>query len=210
MSNCFYGLPFAPDLLKFLSRNILNFMSTLTDIKVGTVVKVDSKPYLVTYSQFNRKQQRKPVMRTKLKSLMDGSALEKTFLAGESFEFADIERRRCQYLYKDTDSANFMNNESFEQFTLPLDQVAEPLQFIKDDTEVFVTFYEGNPIGLQPPIKAELKVIETPPGVKGDTATGGSKPAKLETGVSVNVPLFINEGDVILVNTENGEYVQRV
>ena len=103
-----------------------------------------------------------------------------------------------------------MNNESFEQFTLPLDQVAEPLQFIKDDTEVFVTFYEGNPIGLQPPIKAELKVIETPPGVKGDTATGGSKPATLETGVSVNVPLFINEGDVVEVNTETAEYVRRV
>ncbi len=185
-------------------------MSSLTDIKVGTVVKVDSKPYLVTTSQFNRKQQRKPVMRTKLKSLIDGSALEKTFLAGESFEFAEIERRRCQYLYKDADSANFMNNESFEQFTLPLDQVVEPLQFIKDDTEVFVTFYEGNPIGVQPPIKAELKVVETPPGVKGDTAKGGTKPAVLETGAVVNVPLFINEGDVLEVNTETAEYVRRV
>lgn len=185
-------------------------MSTLTDIKVGTIVKIDSKPYLVTFSQFNRKQQRKPVMRTKLKSLLDGSALEKTFLAGESFEFAEIERRRCQYLYKDVDGANFMNNETFEQFALPLDQTQESLQFIKDDTEVYVTFYEGNPIGVQPPIKAELKVIETPPGVKGDTATGGNKPATLETGVTVNVPLFIQEGDRIEVNTETAEYVRRV
>ena len=185
-------------------------MSSLTDLKVGTVVKVDQKPYLVTWSQFNRKQQRKPVMRTKLKSLMDGSALEKTFLAGELYEFADIERRRCQYLYRDADSAHFMNNESFEQFTLPADQVTESLHFIKDDTEVFVTFYEGNPIGVQPPIKAELKVIETPPGVKGDTATGGNKPATLETGAVVNVPLFINEGDVVEVNTETAEYVRRV
>lgn len=185
-------------------------MSALTDIKVGTIVKVDSKPYLVTYSQFNRKQQRKPVMRTKLKSLIDGSALEKTFLAGESFQFAEIERQRCQYLYKDADSAYFMNNESFEQFSLPLDQVSESLQFIKDDTEVYVTFYEEKPIGVQPPIKAELKIIETPPGVKGDTATGGNKPATLETGMVVSVPLFINEGDVIEVNTESAEYVRRI
>lgn len=185
-------------------------MSTLTDIRTGAVVKVNNKPYLVTFSQFNRKQQRKPVMRTKLKSLIDGSALEKTFLAGESFEFADIEKKRCQYLYRDPENASFMNNEDYEQFTLPLDQVSESLEFIKDDTEVYVTFYEGKPIGLEPPIKAELKVMETPPGVKGDTATGGTKPAKLETGATVNVPLFINEGDVIEVNTETAEYVRRV
>src|SRR3990167_5642452 len=101
-------------------------MSSLTDIKVGSIVKIDSKPYLVVFSQFNRKQQRKPVMRTKLKSLIDGSALEKTFLAGESYEFADIERKRCQYLYHDADQGYFMNNESFEQFTLPFDQISEP------------------------------------------------------------------------------------
>lgn len=185
-------------------------MSTLTDIRAGAVVKVNGKPYLVAWSQFNRKQQRKPVMRTKLKSLLDGSALEKTFLAGESFEFADIEKKRCQYLYKDAESASFMNNETFEQFSLPLDQVGESLQFVKDDTEVYVTLYEGRPIGVEPPIKVELKVTETVPGVKGDTATGGTKPAVLETGETVNVPLFVEEGDTIEVNTETAEYVRRI
>lgn len=185
-------------------------MGNLTDIKTGTIVKISGAPYLVTWNQFNRKQQRKPVMRTKLKNLVNGSVLDKTFLAGESFEFAEIENHRCQFLYKDDGAAHFMNNESYEQFELPVDQIEGALPYLKDDTEVYVTFYEGKPISVQPPIKVELKVAETPPGVKGDTAQGGTKPAKLETGITVSVPLFINEGDVILINTDSGEYVSRV
>ena len=185
-------------------------MGNLTDIRTGAIVKLDGDPYLVVWNQFNRKQQRKPVMRTKLKNLINGATLDKTFLAGESFEFAEIENKRCQYLYKDAEGAAFMDNETYDQFTLPIDQVEGALPYLKDDTEVYVTFYEGKPISVQPPVKAKLKVIETPPGVKGDTATGGTKPAKLETGATVNVPLFVNEGDVILVNTETGEYVSRV
>lgn len=149
-------------------------------------------------------------MRTKLKNLITGNALDKTFLAGESFDFADIENRRCQYLYKDSDGALFMDNESYDQFTLPQDQLEGSLPYLKDDTEVYVTFYESKPISVQPPIKVALKVLETPPGVKGDTATGGTKPAKVETGTIVNVPLFVNEGDVIQINTETGDYVSRV
>ena len=184
-------------------------MGNLTDIRTGTVVKISGAPYLVVWNQFNRKQARKPVMRTKLKNLINGSALDKTFLAGESFEFADVSNKRCQYLYKDNDSASFMDNETFEQFNLALDQIEGSLPYLKDDTEVYVTFYEGKPISIQLPPKIELKVIETPPGVKGDTATGGSKPAKLETGITITVPLFINEGEVLIVNTETGEYVSR-
>ncbi len=185
-------------------------MGNLTDIKTGTIVKVANQPYLVVWSEFNRKQQRKPVMRTKLKSLIDNSVLEKTFLAGESFEFAEIEKQKCQYLYKDENEAYFMNNENFEQFSLPISDIEESLIFLKDDTEVYVTFYEGNPIGVQPPIKMTLKVSETIPGVKGDTAQGGNKPATLETGARVNVPLFVDEGDRIIINTETGEYVSRI
>ena len=185
-------------------------MASLTDIRTGTVVKVQGAPYLVVWNQFNRKQARKPVMRTKLKNLINGSALEKTFLAGESFEFAEVENKRCQYLYKNSDEAVFMDNETFEQFHLPLDQIEETLRFLTEDTEVHVNFYEEKPISVQPPIKVNLKVVETPPGVKGDTAQGGTKPAILETGVSVTVPLFVNEGDLISVNTETGDYVSRV
>jgi elongation factor P len=184
-------------------------MGNLTDIKTGVVVKVADQPYLVVWSEFNRKQQRKPVMRTKLKNLIDDSVLEKTFLAGESFEFADIERKRCQYLYKDSDNAFFMDNETFEQFSLPASQIEDSLRFIKDDTEVYATLYEGKPIGIQPPVKTTLKITETTPGVKGDTATGGTKQATVETGATVTVPLFVKEGEKIIINTETGEYVSR-
>ncbi len=184
-------------------------MGNLTDIRTGTIVKINGSPYLVVWNQFNRKQACKPVMRTKLKNLINGSALDKTFLAGESYEFADVEKKRCQYLYKDNENGVFMDNETYEQFNLPLDQIKESLPYLKDDTEVYLTFYEGNPISVQPPPKVKLKVIETPPGVKGDTATGGTKPAQLETGTTVTVPLFINEGDILIINTETGEYVSR-
>ena len=184
-------------------------MANLTDIKTGRVVKIQGEPCLVVWNQFSRKQQRKPVMRTKLKNLINGSVLDKTFLAGESFEFAEVQNRRCQYLYQDAEGDHFMDNETFDQFILPFDQIEASLPYLKDDTEVYVTFYEKKPIAVQLPPKIELKVIETPPGVKGDTATGGTKPATLETGTTVTVPLFINEGDVIVVNTETGEYVSR-
>jgi len=184
-------------------------MGNLTDIRTGTVVKVNGSPYLVVWNEFNRKQQRKPVMRTKLKSLIDGSALDKTFLAGESFEFADIERQRCQFLYSDGTKAHFMNSESFEQFDLEAEDIKDVLNYLKDDTEVYVTFYEGSPIGVQPPVKVTLTVSRTVPGVKGDTAQGGTKPATLETGVTVNVPLFIKEGDKVVINTETGAYDSR-
>ena len=184
-------------------------MGNLTDIRTGTIVKISDDPYLVVWNQFSRKQACKPVMRTKLKNLINGSVLNKTFLAGESFEFANVSNKRCQYLYKDNVSAVLMDNETFEQFNLALDQIEGALPYLKDDTEVYVTFYEGKPISVQIPPKIELKVVETPPGVKGDTATGGTKPAKLETGATVTVPLFVNEGDVLIVNTETGEYVSR-
>lgn len=184
-------------------------MGSLTEIRTGTVVKVNGDPYLVVWNEFNRKQQRKPVMRTKLKNLIDGSSLDKTFLAGENFEFAEIERRKSQYLYNDGTSALFMDGETFEQFELNVEDLEDVLRFLKDDTEVYVTFYEGNPIGVQPPIKVTLEVTNTVPGVKGDTAQGGTKPATLETGVTVNVPLFVKEGDKIVVNTETGEYDSR-
>ncbi len=183
--------------------------SNLTEIRTGSIVKVNGDPFLVTWNQFMRKDASKPVMRTKLKNLITGNALEKTFLAGESFEFADVERRKCQFLYKDQGQAHFMDNESYEQFELSTEDIEETLKFLKDDIEVYVTFYEEKPIGVQAPVKVTLKVTETVPGVKGDTAQGGSKPATVETGATLNVPLFIKEGENIIINTETSEYVSR-
>lgn len=184
-------------------------MSALTDIKTGAVIKVDGAPCLVVWNQFNRKQQRKPVMRTKMKNLITGATVDKTFLSGESYEFADVESRMCQYLYHDQDAAYFLDNQSYEQFELKIDMVEGALPFMKDDTEVRVTFYEGRAIGVTPPIKVSLKVASTTPGVKGDSATGGFKQATLETGGVVDVPLFIVEGESIIINTETQEYVGR-
>jgi elongation factor P len=184
-------------------------MSALTDIKTGAVIKINDAPYLVVWNQFNRKQQRKPVMRTKLKNVINGSTMDKTFLSGEAYEFAEIENRGCQFLYSDGTDANFMDNQTFEQFTLPVDQIEGALQYLKDGMEVSATFYEGRPIGIKPPIKVTLQVTDTAPGVRGDTATGGWKQATLETGAVTDVPLFLEEGEMIIVNTETGEYVSR-
>ncbi len=184
-------------------------MANLTDIRTGSVVKVNGDPYLVTQNQFMRKDASKPVMRTKLRNLITGNSLDKTFLAGESFEFAEIERKKCQFLYGDDSSAHFMDNDNYEQFELDTKTIEDILRYLKDDTEVYVTFYEGKPIGVQPPVKVTLTVTSTVPGVKGDTAQGGTKPATLETGVSINVPLFVKEGDKLIINTETGEYDSR-
>lgn len=182
---------------------------SLTDIRVGRIVKIGEDPCLVISAQFLRKQQRKPVMKTKLRNLISGATLEKTFLAGESFELVEVQNVKCQYLYKDDSSAYFMDYNTYEQFGIPLDSLEEQLKFMLDGTEVDVSMYEGRPIGVQLANKVVLKVADTPPGVKGDSQSGATKPATLETGAVVNVPLFINIGDAIRVNTETKEYVER-
>jgi len=182
---------------------------SLTDIKIGRIVKIGNDPCLVVTSQFLRKQQRKPVMKTKLRNLITGGVIEKSFLAGESFEFVEVQKVKCQYLYKDNDGAYFMDYDTYEQFSIPLDMLEEQLKFMLDSSEVSVSMYEGRPIGVELPNKVTLKVVDTPPGVKGDTQSGGGKPATLETGAVVTVPLFINVGDTVRVNTETKEYVER-
>lgn len=184
-------------------------MGNLTDLKVGSIVKVKGDPFLIVNNSFMRKDAGKPVMRTKLKNLVTGNSLDKTFLAGESFEFAEIERKKCQYLYKDEENAHFMDNESFEQFTLKINDIEKTLKFLKDDEEVHVTFYEENPISVQAPIKVTLEITETTPGVKGDTASGGSKQATVETGAIITVPLFVKEGDKVVINTDTCSYDSR-
>jgi len=183
--------------------------ATLMDLRVGKVLKFKNEPFLIVKSQFKRKQAQKPVNKTKLKNLITGSVLEKTFVAGENFEFADVKNEKVQYLYSDGENALFMNENSFEQFEVSLDSIEGAVPYLLDGTSVDGVFYEGNMISISLPPKMIFEVTETMPGVKGDTATGGSKPATLETGLVVTVPLFVNEGDKIRVNTESGEYVDR-
>lgn len=183
---------------------------SITDLKVGRLVNQGGEPYVIVSNSFMRTAQRKPVMRTKLRSIMSGKVLEKTFIAGEDFELVEIEKVRATYMYRDAESAYFMDSSTFDQFSLRLDTVGDSVKFLKEGEETTVTRYEGKPIGIELPVKVALKVTETSPGVRGDTAQGGTKPATLETGIVVQVPLFINEGDFVRVNTETGEYVERV
>ena len=182
---------------------------TITDLKVGRVVKIGEEPYVITWNNFMRTAQRKPVMRTKLRNLKDGRALDKTFIAGEAFEIADVTKSTVQFLYKDADSAYFMETETFEQFQIPIEMLGEQVEFLQDGQETVVTKFESNPIGVELPPKVVLEVMDAPPGVRGDSAQGATKPATLSTGTVVQVPLFINIGDKIRVNTETGQYVER-
>lgn len=182
---------------------------SLTDLRVGMVINHNGAPYQIIFNSFMRTAQRKPVMRTKLRNLMNGSVMEKTFIAGEAFDIADIARKTCQFLYQDGSMAHFMDMENYEQFTFSLEALGDMIHYLKDGEEVISVIYEGHPITIQLPPKVVLKVMETSPGIKGDRAQSGTKPAKVETGLTVNVPLFINEGDSIRINTETGEYVER-
>lgn len=182
---------------------------SITDLKVGRVVSYSGEPYVIVANSFMRTAQRKPVMRTKLRGVISGKVLEKTFIAGEAFEIVEIEKARTQFMYKDDENAYFMDSATFDQFSLPLEAIQESIKFLKDGEDTIVTKYEGRPIGLELSAKVSLRVVETTPGVRGDTAQGGTKPATLETGIVIQVPLFIEEGDSVRVNTDTGEYVER-
>jgi elongation factor P len=184
-------------------------MYTITDLKPGRAVTLDGEPYLILTSQFGRKSQSKANMQCKLKNLKSGAIIARNFQGSEKIEPADVGYRRVQYLYGDKDSCTFMDLESYDQFAFQKEALGDVVQYLKDGLEVDALLYEGNPIGIQLKSTVDLKVVETSPGVRGDTATGGTKPAKLESGLSVQVPLFINEGDVLKINTETGAYMSR-
>jgi len=185
-------------------------MYDITDLKPGRAINIDGEPYMVVSSQFGRKSQSKANMQCKLKNLKTGAILAKNFQGSEKIEPADVGYRRVQYLYNNGDTFTFMDNETFDQFELGKDTIDEAALYLVEGNEVDALMFEDNPIGIQLKPTVELKVVETIPGVKGDTATGGNKPAKLESGLVVNVPLFVDEGDVVKVNTETGLYMTRV
>ncbi len=181
-----------------------------SDLKsTGQIIKYNNEPYQIIWSNFMRTAQRKPVIQAKLRNLMTGKVMEYSFKYGEKIEEADVVKKKCQYLYTDEEGSHFMNPESFETIVVPIALIEDQVKFLKEGSDTTIMFFEDRPIALDLPIKIDLKVIETSPGVKGDTATGGSKPATLETGHVVNVPLFIKEGDIVRVNTESGIYVER-
>ncbi|MFW5876287.1 MAG: elongation factor P [Myxococcota bacterium] len=185
-------------------------MYDTSDIRKGLKVRIDGQPYVVVDHQFVKPGKGQAFTRTRLKNMITGSVLDRTFKSGEKLEKADLDERQMQYLYPEGDRRVFMDTQTYDQISLSDEQLAENVNYLLDGSMVDVLFYEGKPIDITPPMFVELKVSETDPGFKGDTTTGGTKPAKLETGYSVNVPLFINEGDVLKIDTRTGSYVERV
>ena len=149
-------------------------------------------------------------VRTKIRNVITGSVTERTFNPTEKFPTAFVERKDMQYLYSDGDLYYFMDQETYEQIPINAEILSDNFKFVKENTDVKVLSYKGNVFGVEPPFFAELEVTDTEPGFKGDTATGAQKPATLETGATVRVPLFVNVGDVIRIDTRTGEYMERV
>jgi elongation factor P len=184
-------------------------MYEITDLKPGRAIQINGEPYIVVSSVFGRKSQSKANMQCKLKNLKTGAFISQNFQGSEKIEEADVGYRRVQYLYSNAGQYTFMDTENYEQFELSAETLGDAVGYLIEGGDVDALVFEGNPIGIKLKATVELKVVETMPGVRGDTATGGNKPAKLESGISVNVPLFIKEGDTVKVNTETGEYMSR-
>lgn len=185
-------------------------MLSLSEIKIGALLKIAGEPYAVIKADHHKMGRGGAVLKTKLKNLINGNILERTFQGNDKAEEAETETGGANYMYKTEAEACFMNNESFEQFSLPLEQIGGKLKFLKEGTDVDVLYFQGQPAALKLPIKIALKVVSAPPGVRGNSAGNVTKIVELETGAELNVPMFINEGDTILVNTDTEEYVSRV
>ncbi|MCA1054790.1 elongation factor P [Rossellomorea aquimaris] len=184
-------------------------MISVNDFRTGLTIEVDNGIWRVMDFQHVKPGKGAAFVRSKLRNLRTGAVQEKTFRAGEKVAKAQIDNRRMQYLYANGDMHVFMDNESYEQIELPAASIEYELKFLKENMEVQIMMYEGETLGVELPNTVELTVTETEPGIKGDTASGGSKPATVETGLVVNVPFFVNEGDVLVINTTDGTYVSR-
>lgn len=184
-------------------------MIGISDIKTGRNIILSGQPYAVLYHEHSKMGRAGSVLRTRLKNLMTGAVLEKTFQGAETVEEADIAKAKAQYIYKESSDYFFMDNESYEQFSLSEEVLGNLIKYLKEGTEVILLNFNGTPINIELPIKMRLKVIQAPPGVRGNTVSTGGKIVTLETGLKISTPLFIKEGDEIIVNTEKGEYVSR-
>ncbi|RJP30354.1 MAG: elongation factor P [Actinobacteria bacterium] len=185
-------------------------MITTAEFKNGMTIEMDGVLYNIVYFQHVKPGKGGAFVRSRLKNLRTGAVMEKTFRAGEKVELAILDKRRMQFLYREGSNFVFMDIETYEQMPFTEDEVGEAEKYLMEGAEVEVHLYEGRPVGVEPPVFVELEIVETAPGVKGDTASGGSKPATLQSGLVVNVPLFVEAGNRIKVDTRSGEYVERV
>ncbi|MCR4891321.1 MAG: elongation factor P [Lachnospiraceae bacterium] len=185
-------------------------MVSAGDFRNGLTVEIDGTVYQIIEFQHVKPGKGAAFVRTKLKDVINSGVVEKTFRPTEKFPPAHIDRKEMQYLYSDGDLYNFMDPESFEQISIGQDVIGDAMKFVKENDSCKIFSYNGSVFSVEPPLFVELEVTETEPGFKGDTATGASKPATVETGAQVSVPLFVNQGDIIKIDTRTGEYLSRV
>lgn len=184
-------------------------MVTAGDFRKGITIEIDGQVWVIVDFQHVKPGKGAAFVRTKMKNIMQGNVLEKTFNPSEKFENAHVDKKDMQYLYNDGELYYFMDNETYEQLPLNQGKVEDAMNFVKENMTVTIKFFKGEAFSVEPPNFVELQIAETEPGFKGDTATAGNKPAILETGYKIMVPLFINEGDMIRVDTRTGEYMER-
>jgi elongation factor P len=179
------------------------------EFKKGLKIQLDGEPYSIVDFQHVKPGKGGAFVRTKLKHMRLGRVIDNTFRAGEKVELVDFEEKQMQYLYRD-DRYHFMDLETYDQIALSPEEVGDARDYLKESTEVEMLFIDARPVAVELPTFMELQIVKTDPGIRGDTASGGSKPATLETGAVVQVPLFLNEGDVVKVDTRSGAYLERV
>jgi len=181
-----------------------------SDLRKGLKIIIDGQPYIITDFQFSKPGKGQALYRCKLKNMITGYTMDRTYRSGDKFEPANLEERRMQYLYNDAEGYHFMDTKTYDQVTLTEENIGEAKNFLQDNMEVDVLFFNETPISINLPNFVQLKVVKADPGVKGDTATGATKPATLETGYTIQVPLFIEEGETLKIDTRTGQYVERV
>lgn len=179
------------------------------EFKKNVKLEIDNTPFAIVDFQHVSPGKGSAFTRTKLKNLLNGNVIERTFKSGERIPGANVEVKEMQFLYKDNNGFNFMNTENYEQIVISEEQIGEQSQFMQDNMEVQVVFYNEKPITVDLPTFVNLKVAECAPAFKGDTVTGGTKPAKMETGAMVNVPFHISEGDLLRIDTRDSSYVEK-
>jgi elongation factor P len=187
----------------------VNQMISAGEFRNGITFEFENNVYQIVEFQHVKPGKGAAFVRTKLRNVITGAVVEKTFRPSEKMPKAHIERKEMQYLYNDGELFYFMDQDTYEQIPLNKEQLGDALKYVKENMMVKILSYKDNVFGVEPPNFVELEITETEPGIKGDTATGATKPAILETGATIYVPLFINQGDIIRVDTRNGEYMER-
>lgn len=181
-----------------------------SEFRNGLKIEIDGEPFAIVEFQHVKPGKGGAFVRTKLKSLKTGNVIDRTYRSGEKVDVPDLEEKKMQYLYAADKDRYFMDTATYEQISLDEKQLGDSVQYLKENMEIKVLYHRGAPISIEVPMFVELKIVKTDPGIRGDTATGGSKPATLETGAVVKVPLYLNEGDVIKIDTRTGAFIERV